>query len=217
MDNVVLYDHALTASEVQALATQATIDVSAGSTLELSGSTITGGTITDNNLINVTADITLNGFARLESGEVHVGAKLTLDNVAISGSDLSEVSGGSIEIDHTALLTHDAIIAGLPITNLGTLEVAGTFSPSADATLDGLAFDNTFGHIELDAGSTLVLDDGTAITGGTLDFGAGSTLHIEHAGGAGQDAFLHGVTLTGDVNIVIDTLPATRDMENRQP
>ena len=88
-----------------------------------------------------------------------VNAKLTLDNVTVSGTTITDNS--SIELDNNVTLTGGATIQGGPITNLGTLEIAGA------ATLLNDSLTNTDHTVQVDAGQTLTLDN-TGITGGTL-------------------------------------------------
>ena len=171
--------------------------------LTLAGATISGGTINNYSLdasnnnailpgtINVAGASTLQGVSsssklQLNKGTLSVGASLTLNNVIISASQLSQASGGSgsIEIDNTVQLTAAAAIIGLiTVTNNGTLEIKGGSAPNTDATLNNVSLGNSAGTLQIDDGSALVLTGGSSITGGTINdytpsAGTGGTIHV---------------------------------------
>src|SRR6185437_15703681 len=142
------------------------VQVDSGSTLALADTTVNGGTINDGGTIDVTHNSTI-GSATLNNGAVTVeaAAKLTLDNVTVSGTTITD--GGSVEFDHTVKLTGGATIEGPSaggqgaVTNLGTLEVAGT------AALHDIALTNTGHGVQVDSGQTLNFEH-SSIIGGTL-------------------------------------------------
>src|SRR4051812_42956721 len=150
------------------------VQVDDGQTLTLSGTEIIGGTINDltplgtGGIIDVTGDSTIDGGATLNKGALTVEsvAKLTLDTMTESGTTITDK--GKIELDNTVKLTGGASIQGAssslkgPITNLGTLEVAGA------ATLLNDTLTNTGHIVQVDDGQTLTLS-GTEIIGGTIN------------------------------------------------
>jgi hypothetical protein len=86
----------------------------------------------------------------------------------------------------------------------GTLTIENSSSEldieaSTGATLDGVTVVNTAGGtLNVDPGkATLILDDGTTMTGGNLDIGSKGTLDVE-AGSNGDGATLDGVNITND-------------------
>jgi fibronectin-binding autotransporter adhesin len=146
------------------------LQVDAGSQLNLSGATINGGTITDNSLIDITGDSTINGNAALNGGQVKVeSAKLTLDNVTATSTSFGETttSGSIISVDAGDFLTlagTDSItgVSGSSIANAGLIEVTGTTTLTTDQLTDTSA-----GILRVDAGAQLNLS-GATINGGTI-------------------------------------------------
>ena len=200
----------------------------------ISAISMTGGDITINNTDEITGALHLaNGTFNNESGGIWnatgssvfgvqsttgVVEAFTIDNAGTidltGGATLSDahglVIGNSGTIDS---LSGVNIISDAAITNTGTFEV---FAGSG-LTLDlGSSVANTGHTVTVDgavtgavpvAAATLLLEDGTSITSGTLSLGSGSTLDVEH-GASGPGATLDGVTVTGtDANTGAD--PAT--------
>ncbi len=93
------------------------IQIDSDDTLTLSGTTISGGTITDNGTIHVTGASKIDGNAALDNGTVTVDAVLTLDNVTVSGTTINDHSG--IELDDTVKLSGGASIQGASSTAVG--------------------------------------------------------------------------------------------------
>ena len=209
MEDVQIYDRALSSAEAQQLAHGS----GAPATLTLDGgTTITGGTLVLNqagNLLDVEAGT--NG----------------LYGVAVTGADAVLTTGGSIvtpasliEVGATStatLLLDDGTTVTngtLTIGNGSTLDIeAGANGPGA--TLDGVGLtgdeavtaDNATPASQIEVGATstatLLLDDGTTVTNGTLTIGNGGTLDIE-AGANGPGATLDGVTVNGSGAIQVD-------------
>src|SRR6202043_1149263 len=103
-------------------------------TLTLNGTEIIGGTINDGGTIDVTGSSKIDGNAIPNNGNVKVeAATLTLDNVTVNGTTITEEVGGSlIQVDgnDTLTLKGGAVIQGGSgvkgaIGNSGTIEVAG--------------------------------------------------------------------------------------------
>ena len=166
--------------------TQLTID--SGQTLTLDdGTTITGGTLT----------IGADGTVEIAAGSNDIGA--TLDGVTVNNSGAIDI--GNVQVhanDPTLTLDDGTTVTGgtLAIGSGDTLDIEhGASGPGA--TLDGVAVNST-GTIAVGGTSvaTLLLDDGTSITHGTLTVGSGSTLDVEH-GTNGPGATLDGVSVTG--------------------
>ncbi len=173
------------------------LQIDSGDTLTLSGTTVSGGTITDNNVIHVTGASTINGGATLNDGAVTADAKLTLDTMTVSGTTITDNAG--VEIDNTVKLTGGAIIQSGTITNKGTLEVSGL------ATLLNDTLNNaTTGSILLiDSGDTLTLS-GTTVSGGTIT--DNNIIHVTGAGTINGGATLNNGAVTADAKLTLDTM-----------
>jgi FecR protein len=140
------------------LTNNGTVTVDSSETLTLNSATITGGTITD-------------------YGTIHITADSTIDDAALGNTHLT------VDSDATLTLQGGAIVTGGTLTDSGTVKV----ETSSGATLDGVTV-NGSGHIQVDSGpSTLILDDDTTVTGGTLTVGPVGTLAIKTAEGATLD------------------------------
>jgi len=174
--------------------TNGTVTVAALSTLDLHGATINGGTIDDyssffygfiiiSGTIDVTGDSTINDNAVLNKGDLTVesGVTLTLDNVTVNGTAITDAASSIIRVDSG--ITQ---ISGGSIINDGTLEVGagsklviddnvsgtGSLNISGGATLEFVGHDNgeavTFlanGTLEID---TKIAPHGTLIFGGEI-------------------------------------------------
>jgi hypothetical protein len=186
-----------------------TIQVDDGKTLTINGTTITGGTINDNNGV-AGGTIHVTGASRivnagLNNGFVTVDAALTLDGTTVSGTVITDDSAGSIELDHTVKLTGNAEIQGTSssvlgaITNLGTLEVSGA------ATLLNDSLINTGHAVQVDDGKTLTVN-GTTITGGTINDYSGAAGGTIHVAGASKivNASLNNGFVTVDAALTLD-------------
>ena len=185
-----------------------TVKVDTGTTLTLSGTEIIGGAITDNGTIVVAGaskiDGTASAHALLNNGAVTVNAALTLDNVTVSGTTITDSNGSTIELDHNVTLTGGATLQGASpaakgvISNLGTLEVAGP------ATLRSDTLTNTGHIVQVDA-TTLTLDV-TEIIGGTIN--NGGTIVVAGAskidGAAGNNVALNNGAVTVNAALTLD-------------
>ncbi|WP_271568880.1 FecR domain-containing protein [Bradyrhizobium sp. CCBAU 11386] len=140
--------------------------VDGNAALTLGDITLSGGAIKGGGTIDVTGASRIDGGATLSVTAVTADAKLTLDGITVSGSVITDNS--SIELDNTVKLKDGARIQGAsaaskgPITNNGTLEIAGA------ATLLNDVLTNTGHTVRIDDGQTLTLS-GTEISGGTID------------------------------------------------
>ena len=199
-------------SEVQvndgsSLTLEGTIDSSGvltivdGANLFLAGATVTGGTITDDGTIHVTANSTIDGNAVVD-GDVggltmDGGVTLTLDDATLE--NLNVTNGGTLRIDGGDTLTLSKVsIAGGTITDAGNIDVTG------DSTLSGgVSLDN--GALTVESEVTLTLAgatiDGTTITDdGTIHVTANSTID----GNAVVDGDVGGLTVDGGVTLTLD-------------
>jgi len=92
------------------------ITVLSAGVLTLSGTEIIGGTINDGNSIVIAGASKIDGTAgnnvALNGGAVTVNAKLTLDDVTVSGTTITDTSGSTIELDNNVTLTGSATIQG---------------------------------------------------------------------------------------------------------
>ena len=106
------------------------ITVGSNSVLDLSGSTISGGGITDENIVDVTASGTINGGAALTGGgaiTVTSGQTLTLNDV--TATNIAVADSGSLVVNSDQMLTLAGAdtITGTPIV-LGSYNAVNDFS-----------------------------------------------------------------------------------------
>ena len=212
-----------------------TLDVEKGSA-SITGpdATLHGVLVTDNGAIDIATTTPANAATLLiddgttitgaDAGTLTTGVKGTLD--VEKGSDSSPPYGATLD---GVLVTNDSLIevgadgtattllvddgtqisgGDLDLDNGSTLDVEkGSAGPGA--TLDGVTVADTGATIEVGASSaaTLLLDDGTTITGGdtgTLTIASGSTVDVEK-GSTGPGATLDGVLVTDQGAIDIAT------------
>ena len=206
---------------------QGTLQVEASKTLTLIQTVIKNGTVTvappgaglTTGLIDVTGTSSINKASINGGGEVKVesGQKLTLDNTTVSGTTITGADATSIVQVHdtfTLTLAGGATMSGgtLSVASGATLDVEAPGSPAA--MLDGVQVIDD-GAIEIAvttplSAATLLLDDGTAVTGGgtgTLTIDSLGTLDVELGPGGvtAPDATLDGVLLTdnGAIRIAV--------------
>ena len=203
------------------------VQVDDGKTLTLSSTEIIGGTINDTSplgtggTIDVTGSSKIDGGATLNNGNVKVeSVTLTLDDVTVSGSTITEETTGSIiQIDDGATLTLEggATIEGASGV-LGAISNAGTIVVAGPATLldDTLTNTASGGIIQVDDGQTLTLS-GTEIIGGTINDFIGGTIDVTGSskidGGATLNdgkVTVEGVTLTLD-NVTVSGSTITEE------
>ena len=169
-------------------------------TLAVSGVTFSGGTIADSGLIDVTGSVAVNGATLNGSGHVTVesGATLTLDDVTVSGTTITELGADSlirIESGDTLTLEGGATLAGGAITNRGDIEIAGT------ASLYGDVLTNSGATLTIDRPGVLTLS-GTTIDGGTVA-DAGSIV-VSGAGTIENATVDGGGTITANATLTLD-------------
>ena len=130
------------------------ITVDDGGTLTLDPTTITGGTVAVDGLLNATGIDTINGAAITVASTGTLEATsgtLTIDPGSIDNSGLLEANGGALTIEST------------PVTNTGTLEA----TDHSTLTLSADSITNTGGTVQADAGSVIDLA-GSTVTSGTV-------------------------------------------------
>jgi fibronectin-binding autotransporter adhesin len=155
------------------------VQVDTGSVLSLTGgTTITGGTITDNGTIDVLGDGTINGSALLQNGSVTVesGATLTLDDVTIdgtkiTGTDATDTHVASVVQTGSGTVTLDgATIAGGTLINDGTLDSIGTTFITDVSITNTCTIEATGGVLTIDGTVAAALSNSNTIeaTGGKI-------------------------------------------------
>ncbi len=154
-------------------------------TLDLEGSTINGGTLTISGLLDATGTNGLHGMAitnALGATLESTGGVLMIDgsNATFNNAGLLEANGGGLD------LTNDTL------TNTGTLQA----TDSSVLELTSTTVTNTGGTVTVDAGSTLDLDGGDSISGGTL--GNSGTLDATGTNG------LHGMAITNALGATLE-------------
>jgi len=219
------------------ISNQGTVKVDSTAALTLSSATIDGGTITVTN----NGTLTLNGGAVVKNGTLGNAGQINasgtgnaLDKEQITNTGGIEIAAlgaltldllttvtntsHTITVDETGTLTlqGDASITGGSISNSGTVDIEGT-----GATLDGVAVTGG-GAIAVDGAApvtltTLVLEDTTSITNGTLTVGPTGILSIagdvtlDHVGVTNQNSIevTAGNALTLDYATTLDNSAGT--------
>ncbi|MGV7214203.1 FecR domain-containing protein [Bradyrhizobium sp. UFLA05-112] len=165
--------------------TGATVSVDAGSTLDLVGATIDGGTLTLSGTLVSTGISAINNADITNTGTIDVaGGTLTIDPAVqhtITNQNLIEANGGELDI------TGDLII------NTGTLEAI----KGGVLKLDKVTVTNTKGTVTIDGASKLDLSDVT-INGGSLGNAGKIDLH-DGASLSGADGSAFAITNSGEI------------------
>jgi hypothetical protein len=154
------------------------------------GADIVGGTLTigDKSILDIegTSGATLDGVTAniSDHGDIEIGATTSSGSI-LTLDDGTTISGGTLTIENSS----------------SELDIEA----STGATLDGVTVVNTAGGtLNVDPGkATLILDDGTTMTGGNLDIGSKGTLDVE-AGSNGDGATLDGVNIANDGVLQVD-------------
>ena len=102
---------------------------------------------------------------------------------AAGGITLSLGSGATLDIE-TGTIGSGATLDGVTVTSTDANSDAGTTASTI--------------HVGISGAATLLLEDGAAVSGGTLLIGSGSTLDVEvgQSGAGNPDATLYGVIVT---------------------
>ena len=161
-------------------------------TLNLDGrSALKGGQLDNTGSLNVSGrGVVFNGeiVSNTGDGAIDITGALTLQ-------DASSIANGegnkeTVESKGSLTLSDTSSIVGGALSNAGNVYIEA----STGATFDGVKVDNFSGTIHIDAAeksATLILDDGTSITGGHLDIGGAGELVVSTVDGA----TLSGVTV----------------------
>jgi large repetitive protein len=215
------------------------LDIEAGLGTKSDGATLDGLKVTDDGSIDLgqitsgavlTLDdgtiITGGGHGTLNIGQGDtlditrglIGPGATLDGVIVADRGAIDIGQTILILPVPATLTLDD---GTKISGNGkfTVELGSTLniekgtSPKNGATLDGLAVTN-LGKITVGANADLILNDGTTITGGSLQVNAAGMLDIEPGNNRSPlptGAALDGVTVTdsSNGNITVGATTAT--------
>ena len=158
------------------------VAIDSGATLTLNQATITGGTVTNNGIIDLTGTAALMNGLLGNPGQVNVsGSGNALDGETV-------INGGTINVTGVLTLDLGTSVTGGTLTNSGIVKIEA----ASGATLDGVNVQNGSGVIQIDDilspdASTLVADDGTTISGGTLTIGSVGTFEVTSAVGATLD------------------------------
>jgi hypothetical protein len=178
------------------------------------GATLAGVDVVNHGIIQVDSGgdqkvvpLVLENGTKIAHGTLDVGSHGELDVESTSGATLKDVTveidkHGDIEIGESTtsgsilMLEDGTTIAGGTLTIACRSELA--VESHAGATLDGVDVEN-HGTIQIDSCEDqtvvpLILNNGTSITGGTLDVGSKGMLDIESQSGATLD----GVTVNVD-------------------
>jgi fibronectin-binding autotransporter adhesin len=172
-------------------------------TIDLAGSAVLKNVSLDN-----LAQINVSGSGDVfdhviasNSSLIDIMASLTLEH-GTSITNLGQTAAVTVEGSATLTLDDTSSIVGGTINNSGLIHVEDAFG----ATLDGVSVNNAVAHapvgeikIDTDAPSTLVVEHGTTITGGTLIIGDEGTLEV-----SGSGATLSGVEVSNSHTILVD-------------
>jgi hypothetical protein len=163
-----------------------TVTVDGLATLTLDTASIDGGTVTDkaNGSIDLTGSAVLKNGALGNSGQINVSDT----GNAMDGETVTNFATGMIDVTGTLTLDLGTSITGGILTNSGLVKI----ETAAGATLDGVTVKNGSGIIQVDEAAlsfqgTLVVEDGTTITGGTLTIGSLGLFEVQTSLGATLD------------------------------
>ena len=151
--------------------TAATVTVDAGSTLDLNGTTMGGGTLSNAGTVAVTggSTSTLNGVSVTNTGAtMAVGAGSTPD---LNGTSVTDADGDVMVGAGSTLNLSNATIAA------GALSNSGTVNSSGISAFTGVAVTNS-GVLDAMTSGTLTMDPGSVTNTGTLEATAGGALDL---------------------------------------
>ncbi len=174
------------------LLTNHQLTVDGGQTLTLNGTTVIGGIVTDTGTINIDTGETLklNGVALSGGAITNAG---TIDITGSSSIDNDHLTNYQLTVDAGQILT----LNGTTVSG-GTITISGELDSTGSSFIIGSSVTNGAGTIKVASGSTLELDSGTIVNGGSLV--NSGTLQIETSSGA----TLNGVAVTGGGVINVD-------------
>nr|WP_249152443.1 VCBS domain-containing protein [Bradyrhizobium liaoningense] len=211
-----------------------TITIAAAGALVLNGTTVTGGTVTDNGGIHVTGNSAVNG-ASVSGGGITVDATktLTLNNTTVSNSTITDNGTVKVDASKTLNVTNTSITGGA-LSVSGTLKSSGTSSATNTAITNNSVIEAIAGLLTLSATTSVAIANsgtlranggeldisGEAVTNtGTLAAINDSTLKlvsttVTNTGGAvsvesGSTLDLAGATIAGGTLTIAGTLEST--------
>jgi len=165
------------------IANSGIVTVESNAKLTLAAAAIDGGTVTNKGEIDLTGSAVLKNGALGNSGQINVsGAGNALDSETVTGAGFIDVTG-------TLTLDLGTSIIGGILTNSGLVKI----ETASGATLDGVSVQNIeTGTIQVDDAAlsyagTLVVEDGTTITDGTLTIGSLGLFEVKTTSGATLD------------------------------
>src|SRR5262249_24618772 len=130
---------------------------------------------------------------------VDANQTLTLDGTTITGGSISD--NGTVNIDGSNTLKLNGVeLKGGKITNAGTVEVNGTGGIESDASSN---------NMQNHATNLILTQDGTTITGGTIndyDSNGGGIIHVTGASAINGGATLNKGTVNVDGKLTLDTM-----------
>jgi fibronectin-binding autotransporter adhesin len=186
--------------------------VSIAGTLDLEGTSfLRNGILSNTGQINVSGIDAFDNEAVTNTGAIDITGALTLLDHASIGNGVSNTE--TVHFGASLTLKDTSSISGGNLINLGNVYVEA----SSGATFNGVSVDNSGGtiHVDTDVGppppptATLILDDGTTISGGKLTIGSLGVLDVETGPTAlstgTPDATLDGVTVANGGNIDVGT------------
>jgi VCBS repeat-containing protein len=189
------------------------INVDTGQMLKLNGVALSGGAITNSGTVEITGNSSINSD-HLTNHQLTVdgGKMLTLSGTTVTGGSItdagtikvagsSNINGASLNIALSGLLLVDSgVVLGLDSTTVsgGPIQILGELDSTGSSFIIGSSVTNGAGTIKVASGSTLELDNGTIVNGGSLV--NSGTLQIETSSGA----TLNGVAVTGGGIINVD-------------
>ncbi len=207
----------------------ASVQIDNGQTLTLTQATLHGGTINDGTLggsggvaglgttnatlfglIDVTGNSAIDSNAQINKGKVTVesGKTLILDDVTITGSDITNATTAStLQVDNDDTLTLSGVtirggtitdgtafgtgtVAGITAANFGLIDVTGNSAIEGAASAHALLNN---GKVTVEAGKTLILDDVTITGSDITNATTASTLQVDND----DTLTLSGVTIRG--------------------
>ncbi|MGD0567226.1 MAG: hypothetical protein ABSA78_02380, partial [Candidatus Sulfotelmatobacter sp.] len=216
----------ITGGTLSTAGTGSQIYVNASNIANLTGLTITGTmNVQNNGQIDATGTITNNGTITLQaSGNqtyfyAPAATTLTGTGTLVMSSTNNDYTGN---VDAAGGLTNDETITGAGTIDSGTFVNNGTINANVNSQtlllqsfsaasntktmeasnggtmlFDGSSWTNTNGTIEAETGSSVNLEGGVTITGGTLTTSGTGAINVL----ASNDVFLVGLTNSGTLNV----------------
>ena len=212
----------------------ATVEVGAGSTLELESATISGGIVTVDGLLDSTGNSAIDSAAIsiASTGTLEVtSGTLTIDPGSINNSGTLLATGGGTLVlnDNVTNITATAMVevdAGSTLElesatiSGGIVTVGGLLGSTGNSAIDGAAISiASTGTLEVTSG-TLTIDPGSITNSGTLAANGGTLDVVGAISGSGSATISGGGTLElggADAQTVTFEGPGTLKLDNVTP